>query len=287
MGAFKEQLADTLDRIAAVGRAHAEQDVPRRTDAWLWQRAHTFAPSAGLLPDEIDAGLMQQVREAYEQGRTAAAAEQRLTAAVQDAMTALGESFAGSYPEVQPGDYGPAETIGLQDTVRLALSLWLVANQPDEGVAPTRQDAEKIVADRRDAAIKRITPMVALVRDLELDGLSDLLHETLQADAEQRIQGYDNTVHPDWLVWTAIYERATTIHEAICVAAPADMSALLVELVGEHNAVRQLIEVARGELCDGRLPGGDLCGAPLDDGEGEDGKCGPCADRLENEREGL
>lgn len=208
--------------------------------------------------------------------------QKRLDEAVEKAGEAFWDAVVTQYPEVQTGDFGPDETMTFEVTTRGVMQLWLLYNTPAEGIAASGDDAAEIVAARRAVAVERITPMVDLVHDYEPEGLSDLLHETLQDDAARRTKGYDNSVHADWLVWTAIYERASVLHEKIDVAGPAEVAALLVDLLGEYQTVSALVELAKGELCDGRLPDRGLCGARLDDGEGQDGKCGTCSDRAAN-----
>lgn len=205
----------------------------------------------------------------------------RLEMAVEVAADALWGGVVEAYPEVRSGDFGPGETFEMERSIRDGMKLWLLYNRPAEGIAPTQAEAAEIVAARRKAAVERVTPMVDLVHDREPDLLADLLHETLQDDAGRRTAGYDESVHADWLVWTAIYERASTLHEQSSTAGPADVAELLVDLLGEYHAVKALIAAAPGQLCDGRLPGGDLCGAILDDNRGRDGKCGPCTNEQE------
>lgn len=226
--------------------------------------------AAGATPEQVAERMAALVHRVEGQ-------RHRLNLAAEQATEAMWGGVVKAYPEVTTGEFGPGETIELEQMIRGMLTLWLIYNRPAEGIAATKEAAAEIVAARRDAAIDRIHPMVTVVREADPDALCDLIHETLQDDAARRAAGYDNKVHPDWLVWSAIYERAATMHEQATTARAGDVAALLVDHLGEYRTIKALIQVGRGELCDGRTPDRDLCG----DHTLDRGKCGRHADQAE------
>jgi len=290
MGAFNEMLLTTMDRLEEIGREHRGTRTPQPSDPQLWELVHQIAPELFCTWDEVQEAIdedpalstgqiadqLDQLRDAYDKGRDREPGEQdvkRLEGTVEQGLDALWGAFASAYPEVETGDFGPAETVAIEQAVRQAFELMLFYNRPLEGLAPTATDAAAIVASRRAAAIERLTPMAEVVdgltpiNELAVDAVADSIRDVV---ARRNFSPIGDDVAEEVLTSRAhgLIDNADGV---------ADMVGILIDLIGDHRAANKLVEYAEGALCN-EVVDGEICGASTADG-GWDGKCGHHADR--------
>jgi hypothetical protein len=261
----------------------------------------------GAMPADVAAGIAAIVRQEV-------ARRQRLEIAVEKACEGMWDAVSRAYPEVTTGDFGPGETLTIEQAIRGAVKLWLHYNRPDEGLAPTLQAAHQIVEVRREQAIERLTPLALVVAGQGSIALPDMLHDASCEYMGVQMNTRDFTPLSDDHAERGLREYADhRIEQAVTVP---DMVAALVDFLGDWRAekilsavelnfdqVEQLGLDGTGRDGDERFPYtvGNLtdaererliedicrCGNRIDGGgDGETGMCGSCADAFENELSG-
>lgn len=166
------------------------------------------------------------------------ARRQRFEDAVEKATAGMWDALAAAYPEVTTGDFGPGETMVIEQTIRAAAKLWLHYNQPDEGIAPTTSAAGEIVAARKAAAVERLTPWARIIDSLGTFPLGDLVREAADTYRNEVLAGRDFHPIADDAAADGLYQR--TEHMIDETEGVADMVSVLVGLLGEYRAEKLL-----------------------------------------------
>ncbi len=164
---------------------------------------------------------------------------------VEDVLEQAGEAFWGAvakgFPEVTSGDFGPDETLTIEQAMRKAMLLWLYYNRPEEGVAPTRAAGDAIVEARAEATAARLLP---IAEQIDPDELWYLLHDTAHAQAEDEFIYGDFGPIGDDAAREALKDRADDRVNEARQEGPLGAVRLLVDAVGERRAEKDLREAA-------------------------------------------
>lgn len=268
MGAH-DQLRTALARVEELGRHDRGTRNPIPEVAELWRTAGQFAPDMfrGDLPGRDHpvnraGGVADELTDAYNQGRyrePGDSDERRLAAAVEQGSNALWAAFATAYPEIETGDFGPGETMAIEQAIREAFELMLYYNRPPEGIAETLTDARDIIDRRRAAHVERLTPMATVVAGLSPRALGDVARALIETYIGETMDARDFTPLTEKTAKRVLRENAE--RRFYGTDGVAEIVGVLVDLVGDYRTAKTLIAASGGLLCDARCDDGDPCGA--------------------------
>lgn len=213
--------------------------------AWTKGRGHTdefyFGPDddgdtdGDSVPDKAQPPQIAQMIAGVV--RDVEARRWRVDTVLETAGKAFWRAVAEGFPEVTTGDFGPDETLAIEQAMRKAVLLWLHYNLPEEGVAPTAVAAGGIVAARMAAAVERLLPLAERVNPT---WLWDLVHDMAHADADAEFAHGDFAPISDDTALDALRDRANDRVNEAQQAGKAAAVELLVEVLGEQRAEQML-----------------------------------------------